>query len=38
MVLKVPKESEDAGHSLTRILRLPALLGDTGFLRTGQDI
>lgn len=28
----------DAGHSLSRILRLPAMLGDTGVLRAGQDI
>lgn len=28
----------DTGHSPSRTLRLPAMLGDTGVLRAGQDI
>lgn len=39
MVLKVHQRVRtDTGHNLSRILRLPTMLGDAGVLRAGQDI
>lgn len=39
MVSKVHQRVRtDAGHSLSRIPRLPAMLGDTGVLMARQDI